>query len=133
MTDPSDSSQQNTPYQGGTPGYPPPPGNYPGNYPPPPPPPYGTDPYNHDPYSRDPYGAGQYGQYGGAPYGMPPAAPKNGIGVAGLVASVLSLPAVLTVVGGFILGLAGIVLGVIGYRRWPPSSSVWSASCSTPP
>jgi hypothetical protein len=50
-------------------------------------------------------------------YGQPPAAPKNGLGIAALVVVILSLPAVLTVFGGFVLGLVAIVLGVIGYRR----------------
>ena len=71
--------------------YPPPPsGVYPGSYPPPPP-------------------------YSG--YSAPPAGPKNGLGLAALISSILSLPAAFTVVGGFILAIVGIILGFLGRGR----------------
>ncbi|CAN5535048.1 hypothetical protein BH11ACT7_BH11ACT7_19170 [soil metagenome] len=73
------------------------PGQYPGGYPPPPPQPY----------------SGYEGGFG-AP---PPAPPKNGLGTTALILAILSLPAALTVFGGFALGLVAIVIGFIGYRR----------------
>lgn len=86
------------------PGYPPqgyPPGAYPGAYPPPP----GA---GYPPPPPPPY----------AGYGAPPtAAPKNGLGIAALIAGILSLPAAFTIFGGFILAVIAIVLGFIGYRR----------------
>ena len=114
MTEPNDpsSTPQNPPpgYPPQYPGaqYPPPqyppqqyppqqPGQYPGGYPPAPPQPY----------------AGYEGGFG-APV---PAAPKNGLGITALILAILSLPAALTVFGGFVLGLVAIVLGFIGYRR----------------
>jgi hypothetical protein len=93
------SQNPGSPYSGSqypAPQYPPP-GQYAGGYPPPPPQPY----------------AGYEGGFG-APA---PTAPKNGLGITALVLAILSLPAALTVFGGFILGLVAIVLGFIGYRR----------------
>ena len=90
-------------------GYPPqgypsgayPPGAYPGAYPPPP----GA---GYPPPPPQPY----------AGYGAPPVAtPKNGLGIAALIAGILSLPAAFTIFGGFILAVIAIVLGFIGYRR----------------
>lgn len=108
MTEPPESPKPNTPEQGNYPGYPPPPsGPYQGGYPPPPPQPYSTG------YPGYP----GYPGYQGGGYGQPPVAPKNGLGIAALVVGILSLPAVLTVFGGFVLGLVAIVLGFIGYRR----------------
>jgi amino acid transporter len=101
MTEPPESSNKpDSPYQGGYPP-PPPPGSYQGGYPPPPPQPY----------------AGGYPGYEHGTYAPAPTAPKNGLGIAALVVGILSLPAVLTVFGGFVLGLVAIVLGFIGYRR----------------
>jgi hypothetical protein len=90
------------PYQGAPAGYPPP-----------------------APYPPQP---GPYGYVGGggyppppAPYSgytlAPPVAPKNGMGVGALVTAIVSLPAAITVVGGFVLGLVAVVLGFIGYGR----------------
>jgi hypothetical protein len=111
MTEPPESPKPDTPYQGGTPGYPPPPsGPYQGGYPPPPPQPYSTGYPGYPGYQG-------YPGYEGGGYAPPPAAPKNGLGIAALVVAILSLPAVLTVFGGFVLGLVAIVLGFIGYRR----------------
>ena len=47
----------------------------------------------------------------------PVATPKNGLGIAALIAGILSLPAAFTIFGGFILAVIAIVLGFIGYRR----------------
>ncbi|ANW65296.1 hypothetical protein BCA37_18425 [Mycobacterium sp. djl-10] len=109
MTETPDPNKPETPYPGGYSGGgyppPPPPGAYQGGYPPPPPQPYSGG----YPGYPGPDGMGGYGQ--------PPAQPKNGLGIAALVVGILSLPAVLTVFGGFVLGLVAIVLGVIGYRR----------------
>jgi Domain of unknown function (DUF4190) len=68
---------------------PPPGGAYPGSYPPPPPQPY-------------------------AGYTPPPTAPRNGLGVAALVVAIIAL---LTVVGGVVLGVVAIILGFIGWGR----------------
>jgi hypothetical protein len=68
---------------------PPPGGAYPGSYPPPPPQPY-------------------------AGYTPPPTAPKNGLGVAALVVAIIAL---LTVVGGVVLGVVAIILGFLGWGR----------------
>ncbi|MCV7183466.1 MULTISPECIES: DUF4190 domain-containing protein [Mycolicibacterium] len=109
MTETPDPNKPENPYPGGYSGGgyppPPPPGAYQGGYPPPPPQPYSGG----YPGYPGPDGMGGYGQ--------PPVAPKNGLGIAALVVGILSLPAVLTVFGGFVLGLVAIVLGVIGYRR----------------
>ncbi|WNG89999.1 DUF4190 domain-containing protein [Mycobacterium sp. ITM-2016-00317] len=83
---------------------PPPPGTYPGGYPP------------------QPYGGyGAYGGYGGySGYGYPPpppAAPKNGLGTAALVLAIVGLLLCWTVVGGVLLGIAGIVLGFLARTR----------------
>ncbi|HJT95652.1 MAG TPA: DUF4190 domain-containing protein [Mycobacterium sp.] len=59
-----------------------------GSYPPPPPPPY-------------------------AGY-TPPTAPKNGLGVAALVVAIIAL---LSVVGGVVLGVVAIILGFLGRGR----------------
>jgi amino acid transporter len=43
--------------------------------------------------------------------------PKNGLGVGALITAIVSLPAAISVVGGFLLGIVAIILGFIGYRR----------------
>jgi Domain of unknown function (DUF4190) len=68
---------------------PPPGGAYPGSYPPPPPPPYSG-------------------------YTPPPTAPKNGLGIAALVVAIIAL---LSVVGGVVLGVVAIILGFLGWGR----------------
>lgn len=79
------------------------PGPYPGAYPPPPPAPGGYPAAPPQPY---------------AGYGAPvPAAPKNGLGIGALILGLLSLPAVFSVVGGFVLGLLAVIIGFVGYRR----------------
>ena len=91
----------------GPPGYPPPsypPGVYPGSYPPPP----GSGYPGYPPAPPAPYSG----------YGAPvPTAPRNGLGIAALIAGILSLPAAFTIFGGFILALVAIILGIVGYRR----------------
>jgi Domain of unknown function (DUF4190) len=64
-------------------------GAYPGSYPPPPPQPY----------------------FGFTP---PPTGPKNGLGVAALVVAIIAL---LSVVGGVVLGVVAIILGFLGLGR----------------
>jgi hypothetical protein len=74
------------------PPYPPPPGpggGYPGGYPPPPPQPYSG-------------------------YTPPPSAPKNGLGIAALVVAIVAL---ISVVGGVVLGIVAIILGFLGWQR----------------
>lgn len=73
------------------PQYPPPSqgGAYPGSYPPPPPQPY-------------------------AGYTPPPVGPKNGMGVAALVVAIIAL---ISVIGGVVLGIVAIVLGFLGWQR----------------
>jgi hypothetical protein len=74
------------------PGAPPPPsyGAYPGSYPPPP----------------------QASQYGG--YAPPPSAPQNGLGIASLVTAIIAL---LSVVGGVVLGVVAVILGFMGWGK----------------
>lgn len=74
------------------PAAPPPPqyGPYPGGYPPPPPQPYA----------------------GYAP--PPPRGPQNGLGIAALVIAVVAL---LSLVGGIVLGVVAIILGFLGWGR----------------
>ena len=71
----------------------PPPGVYPGGYPPPPVP---------------------YGDY----YpGAPAATPRNGLGVTSLVLAIIALVGSCSVIGGLVLGIAAVVLGVLGRGR----------------
>jgi hypothetical protein len=65
-------------------------GAYPGSYPPPPPQPYAGYPP------------------------PPPVGPKNGLGIAALVVAIIAL---LSVVGGVVLGVVAIILGFIGWGR----------------
>lgn len=86
---PQQPPQQPPPYPS-YPQYPPPPGGgYPGGYPPPPPQPY-------------------------AGYAPPPRAPQNGLGIAALVVAIVAL---ISVVGGVVLGFVAIILGVLGWQR----------------
>jgi hypothetical protein len=68
--------------------------------PPPPPPPGGAYPGSYPP----PYSG----------YMPPPTAPKNGLGIAALVVAIIAL---LTVVGGVVLGVVAIILGFLGWGR----------------
>jgi len=73
------------------PGPPPSYGAYPGSYPPPP----------------------QQAQYGGyAP--PPPSSPQNGLGIAALVTAIIAL---LTVIGGVVLGVVAVILGFLGWGK----------------
>lgn len=130
MTEPHESSGKPENPAGPPPGggYPPPPGGYPPQYqagPPGYPPQY---PPQSGQYPGGQYPGGyQQGGYPPAPpqpyagydggFGVPPAKPKNGLGIAALIVGILSLPAVFALIGGFALGLVAIVLGVVGYRR----------------
>ena len=69
-----------------------PPGPYPGAYPPPPMP---------------------YGDY----YPGAPVPQRNGLGVAALVLAVIALVASCSVAGGLVLGIAAIIIGVLGRGR----------------
>ena len=74
------------------PQYPPPQGTggaYPGGYPPPPPQPYSG-------------------------YAPPPVGPKNGLGIASLVVAIIAL---ISVVGGVVLGIVAVILGFLGWQR----------------
>ena len=74
------------------PQYPPPQGPggaYPGGYPPPPPQPYSG-------------------------YAPPPVGPKNGLGIASLVVAIIAL---ISVVGGVVLGIVAVILGFLGWQR----------------
>jgi amino acid transporter len=66
---------------------------YPGGYPPPP---------------QQPY-------YGG--YQPPPTGPKNGLGIAALVAAIVGLVFCWSVFGGVVLGVVAVILGIVGYGR----------------
>ncbi len=67
----------------------PPGGGYPGGYPPPPPQPYSG-------------------------YAPPPVGPKNGLGIAALVVAIVAL---ISVVGGVVLGIVAVILGFLGWQR----------------
>ena len=108
----------------------PPPQPFPGGYAPYPPSAYPPSPYPPSPYPPSAYPPHEYlppgtysppGIYPPPPYpgyAAPlPAAPRNGLATGAIIASVLSLPAAFTVFGGFILAIAGIILGVMGYNR----------------
>lgn len=89
--------------------------------------PYGQDPYGQSPYTQSPYGQAQpdqnpysqapYGQspYGQSPYGQPyqapygyqPAQTTNGLAIASLVVSIISVTA--------FCGLTGIVGAILGH------------------
>lgn len=62
-----------------------------------------------------PYGSRPPYPYPGYP--PPPAAPRNGLGVAALVLAIAGLVTALTVAGGVACGAAAVVLGVLGYGR----------------
>ena len=88
-----------------------------------PPYPYPPAPYPSGPYPSGPYPTGPYpgGGYPPPPYGDyyqgPPAAPKNGIGVAALVIAIIALVLSFTVIGGIIAGIVAVILGFIGRGR----------------
>jgi len=108
-------NQPGSPYPPAPGGYPPPPPGQ-GGYPPPP---------GYNPSSGYPPPPPGYNYSGGYP---PPPAPysgypapagglRNGMGVAALIVGLLSLPAIFTVLGGLVLGVAAIVLGILGRNR----------------
>jgi hypothetical protein len=66
-------------------------------------------------YGAPPYGTSPYGAPGGAGYGPPQR--RNGLGTAALVLGILALLLSWTIVGGVVLGLAAVVLGVLGRGR----------------
>ena len=76
--------------------------------------PYGPPPGA--PASGQPAGAAPVGQGGYGGYGSPPAARKNGFGIAALVLGVIALLTGL-VLGGIPFGIAAIVFGVLGRKR----------------
>jgi uncharacterized membrane protein YqaE (UPF0057 family) len=81
-------------------------------------PPYGPEPSDTPPYDQpppygpSPYGQGPYGQY---PYGPPPAAGRNGMAVAALVANIVS--AFLCCAG--LVWIPGIVMAAIALSKAP--------------
>ncbi|MCV7226740.1 DUF4190 domain-containing protein [Mycolicibacterium komossense] len=100
---------------------------------PPPPPPYPGAPGGYAPGNPQQYPP-QYPPQGGyylppgasypppppqpyAGYTPPPASPRNGLGIAALITAIVSLPAAISVFGGFLLGIVAIVLGFIGHSR----------------
>ena len=117
------------PYSYPPPGaYPPgayPPGAYtPGGYAPGPyqPGAYPPEAYNPGAYPPGAYAPGPYpGGYPPAPYGDyyqgPPAAPKNGMGIASLVVAIIALIGSFSVVGGVVLGVAAVILGFVARNR----------------
>ncbi|MTE19371.1 DUF4190 domain-containing protein [Streptomyces sp. TRM43335] len=66
-------------------------------------------PYHGHPHTPGP-GAAPSGPAGGRP-------PRNGLGIAALVLGVIALLLFWTLLGGIVLGLAAIVLGIVGRRR----------------
>ncbi|AMY21256.1 MULTISPECIES: DUF4190 domain-containing protein [Nocardiaceae] len=105
----------------------------PGQYPPPGQ--YGQTPQGGQ-YGQTPQG-GQYGstpqggqyppppggqyeaapQYAGGYQQQPPASPKNGMGIAALIVGILALLTSFTIFGGILLGIAAVILGIIGRSR----------------
>lgn len=88
--------------------------------PPPPPPPAPPPPAPPPPPPASSYGAypggypppPQQAPYAG--YTPPPSAPKNGLGIAALVIAIIAL---LSVVGGVVLGVVAVILGFLGWGR----------------
>jgi Domain of unknown function (DUF4190) len=72
---------------------------------PPPPPSYGAYPGAYPP-------AAAPSPYTG--YAPPPSAPSNGLGIASLVTAIIAL---LTVVGGIVLGVVAVILGFLGWGK----------------
>ena len=97
-TPPAAPAQPTAPQQPAGQPYPYPYGSasYPGGYPPPPPQPY-------------------YPGYPG--YTTPPAAPRNGLGIAALVIAVVGLISSFSIAGGIILGIVAVVLGFAARAR----------------
>jgi Domain of unknown function (DUF4190) len=58
-----------------------------------------------------------YQQYPYPGYGPPPAAPRNGLGIASLVLAIAALLAFWSVVGGVIIGVVALILGIVGRGR----------------
>lgn len=73
--------------------------------PPPPPQPYGAYPGSYPPPP-------QQAPYGG--YAPRPSAPQNGLGIAALVTAIIAL---LTVIGGVVLGVVAVILGFLGWGK----------------
>jgi Domain of unknown function (DUF4190) len=71
---------------------------------PPPPPQYGAYPGSYPPPPPQPYSG----------FTPPPTGPRNGLGVAALVVAIIAL---LSVVGGVVLGVVAIILGFLGLGR----------------
>ncbi|WP_199422522.1 hypothetical protein [Actinotalea solisilvae] len=82
--------------------------------------PYGQAPYGHAAYGPAPYGPGAYGPPSPGAYGSyapPPVLRTNGVAIAALVVGGLGLLLCAVPVIGALLGLAGVVLGIVGVRR----------------
>ncbi len=92
---------------------PPPPPPDPSAAPPPPPPPGAPPPPSYGSYQGNYPAPPQQSPYGG--YAPPPsAAPQNGLGIASLVTAIIAL---LSVVGGVVLGVVAVILGFLGWGR----------------
>ncbi len=91
---------------------PPPPPPPPPSAPPPPPPPGAPPPPSYGPYPGSYPPPPQASPYGG--YAPPPAAPQNGLGIASLVTAIIAL---LSVVGGVVLGVVAVILGFLGWGK----------------
>jgi hypothetical protein len=93
--------------------------------------PYGQQPPQQpygQPPPQQPYGQPtQPGGYGtpvpgypaapGSPYGTPPPQQNNTIGLLAMIFGIVGIPAACCAFLGFLLGAAGIVLGVLGMKR----------------
>ncbi|MGZ8715086.1 MAG: DUF4190 domain-containing protein [Mycobacterium sp.] len=80
--------------------------------PPPPPPPSAPPPPSYGPYPGSYPPPPQASPYGG--YAPPPSAPQNGLGIASLVTAIIAL---LSVVGGVVLGVVAVILGFMGWGK----------------
>ncbi|MGZ5394324.1 MAG: DUF4190 domain-containing protein [Mycobacterium sp.] len=80
--------------------------------PPPPPPPSAPPPPSYGPYPGSYPPPPQASPYGG--YAPPPSAPQNGLAIASLVTAIIAL---LSVVGGVVLGVVAVILGFMGWGK----------------
>lgn len=50
-------------------------------------------------------------------YAAPGGQQNNGVAMAALILGILSIPAIITLIGGFILGIIAVILGIVGIRK----------------
>ena len=55
--------------------------------------------------------------WGQQPYGTAVAAPSNGLGTAALVVGIVAILAVISIIGGILLGVVALILGIVARGR----------------